>query len=88
MGHDLKDIQHEYRSRLRQLHTPFYGETMALARFLHILHIWHFADNTQKPEHDEDYDQLWKLRTIFDTLYLTYAKFYNPSKNLAVDKEL
>jgi len=27
MGHELKDI-HDYWSRLRQLHNPFYGETM------------------------------------------------------------
>ena len=28
MGHNLKDTLHDYWSRLRQLHTPFYGETM------------------------------------------------------------
>ena len=27
MGHKLKDTLHDYRSRLRQLHNPFYGET-------------------------------------------------------------
>jgi len=29
MEHKLKDTLHDYWSRLRQLHTPFYGETMA-----------------------------------------------------------
>ena len=28
MGHNLKDTLHDYWSRLRQLHSPFYGETM------------------------------------------------------------
>ena len=38
MGHELKDTLHDYWLRIRQLHTPFYGETMAQDRFLHILH--------------------------------------------------
>jgi len=28
MGHILKDTLHYYWSRLKQMHTPFYGETM------------------------------------------------------------
>ena len=45
MGHELKDTLHDYWSRLRQLHNPFYGEIMARDRFLHVLHFLHFADN-------------------------------------------
>ena len=78
MGHDLKDTQHDYWSRLRQLRIPFYGETMAHDRFLHVLCFLHFADTSQIPERDEDYDRLWKLQTVFDSLILAYAKFYNP----------
>jgi len=37
MGHELKDTLHDYRSRLRQLHTLFCGETMTRDRFVHIL---------------------------------------------------
>ena len=44
MGHELKDTLHDYWSRLRQLHNPFYGETMARDIFLHILCFLHFAD--------------------------------------------
>lgn len=33
MAHDLKDTPHDYWSKLRQLHTPFYGETMIRGRF-------------------------------------------------------
>jgi len=35
MGYELKDTQHDYWLRLRQLHNPFYGETMVRDRFLH-----------------------------------------------------
>jgi hypothetical protein len=54
--HNLKDTLHDYWSRLRQIHTPFYGETMAGDRFLHILCFLHFADNTQRPDQGEKYD--------------------------------
>jgi hypothetical protein len=86
MGHDLKDTLHDYWSRLRQAHTSFYSETMTRDRFLHILHFLYFADNAQTPDQGEEYDRLWKIRTIFDTLNQAYAKFYNPSEHLAVDE--
>jgi len=86
MGHELKDTLQDYWSRLRQLHNPFYDETMTRDKFLHILRFLHFADNSQKPDEGEEYDRLWKLRTVFDKLNDAYAKFYNPLEHLAVDE--
>jgi len=85
MGRNLKDTLHDYWSRLRELHTLFYGETMTRDRFLHIRFL-HFVDNSQRPDQGKEYDRLWKLRTVFDTLDDNYAKFYNLSENLAVDE--
>ena len=51
-----------------------------------MLHFLHFADNSQIPDKGEEYDRLWKLRTVFDKLNEAYAKFYNPSAHLAVDE--
>ena len=85
-GHNVTDTLHDYWSRLKQVHIPFYGETMRRDRFLHILRFLHFADNSQRPDPGEEYDRLWKIRTVFDTLNQAYAKFYNPSENLAVDE--
>ena len=59
---------------------------MARDRFLHILCFLHFADNSHRPDGGKEHDQLWKLRTVFDKLNEAYAKFYNPSEHLAVDK--
>ena len=50
------------------------------------MHFLHFADNSQRLDEGEEYDRLWKLRTVSDTLNKAYAKFYNPSKYLAVDE--
>jgi hypothetical protein len=46
----------------------------------------HFADNSWRPDPCEEYDRLWKIRTVFYTLNQAYPKFYNPSEHLAVDK--
>jgi len=86
MGHALTDTLHDYWLRLRQLHNPFYGETMTRDRFLQILHFLHSAYNSQRPDEGEEYDRLWKLRTVFDKLNEAYAKFCNPSEHLAVDE--
>ena len=85
MEHELKETLHDYWSRLRQLQNPSFGETMIRDRCLHILHFLHFAYNSQRPD-GEEYDLLWKPRTVFDKLSEAYAKFYNPSEHLAVDK--
>jgi hypothetical protein len=53
-------------------------------RLLHILCFLHFADKSQRPDQGEEYDQLWTLRTIFDTLIKAYSKFSNPSEHFAV----
>ena len=55
-------------------------------RFLHIVRFLHFEEDSQRPAKGEEYDQLWKLRTVFDTLNEAYAKFCNPLEDLAVDK--
>jgi hypothetical protein len=86
MGHDLEDTLHDYWTTLGQLHNPFYGEPMTRDRFLHILRVLHFADNSQRPHEGEEYDRLWKIRTVFEKLNGAYAKFYNPSEHVTVDE--
>jgi hypothetical protein len=85
MGHELKDTLHDCWSRLRQLHNPFYSETMARDRILHVLRFLHL-EKSQRPDEGKEYDWLWKLRTLFDKLNKPYSKFYNPSGHLAVDE--
>jgi len=86
MGHELKDTLYDYWSRLMQLHNPSYGKTMTQNRFLHIPSFLHFADSSQRTDEGEEYGRRWKLRTVFDKLNKTYAKFYNPSEHLAVNE--
>jgi hypothetical protein len=51
-----------------------------------MLRFLHFVDNSQRYDEGEEYDRLWKLRTVFDTRNEAYAKFYNPSEHLAMDE--
>ena len=59
---------------------------MTRDRFLHILRFLHFADNSRRLDPAEEYDRLWKIRTVFDTLNQAYPKFYDPLDHLAVDE--
>jgi len=49
----------------------------------HTCVLLHFADNSQTSDEGEEYDQLCKLRTVSDKLYV---KFYYHSEHLAMDK--
>jgi hypothetical protein len=53
-------------------------------RFLRFLH---FTDNNAEIDKQADnYDRLWKIRGVFDTLNDAYEKYYNPSEHLAVEE--
>jgi len=45
MGHTVQGRLEDYWTKIEQLRTPFYGQTMARARYYHILHFLHFTDN-------------------------------------------
>ena len=56
-------------------------------RYIHIRHYLHFTDNRNEPDRaDESFDRLWKIRDLFEILNATFSKFYNASKNLAIDE--
>jgi len=47
MGHTVQDRLEDYWTKMEQLCTPFYGQTMACARYRHILSFLHFTDNNR-----------------------------------------
>ena len=59
---------------------------MTRDKFLQIPLFLHFADNSRRPDQGEEYDRLWKIRTVFVTLNQAYSKFYSPSEHLTVDE--
>jgi hypothetical protein len=86
MGHDQRDCLKDYWNREEQYLTPFFSNTMVRDRFFHILRFLHFEDNDNPPNRDDpNYDRLWKIRNIFDTLNNTFHKLYNPTEHLAID---
>jgi hypothetical protein len=87
MGHDLKDTLKAYWSTSEQFSMHFYGKIMKQGRLYHILRFLHFSDNKNESEKtDDNSDRLWKMRTIYDKLDDSYAKYYSPTEHLAVDE--
>ena len=87
MGHEQCHSLKDYWSREEQYYTPFYSNVMARDRFFHILRFLHFENNDDPPNRDDpDYDRLWKIRRIFDTLNNKFCELYNPTEHLAVDE--
>jgi hypothetical protein len=86
MGHDIRDSLKDYWTVTEQFCTPFYSKTMICNRFLHILQYLHFSNNQNAIDNNEpNYDRLWKIRHIFDTLNKVYLKYYAPTEHLTVD---
>jgi len=85
MGHTVQGRLEDYWTKMEQLHTPFYGQTMARARYYHILRFLHFTDNNRNGVDRTD-ERLWKMRDLFEIIRTNFSKFYNPSEYLAVDE--
>jgi len=87
VGHGVGDKLTDNWATVDQLYTPFCGTMMKWDRYLHILRYLYFTDNRNEPDRtDENFDRLWKIRDLFDILNATFSKFYNLSKNLAIDE--
>jgi hypothetical protein len=75
MGPDIRDTLKAYWTTAEQFSAPFFGKTMKRGRFSHILRYLHFADNRDEPDkRDDNFDRLWKMRTISDMLNESYAE--------------
>jgi len=60
MGHTVQGRLEDYWTKMEQLRTPFYGQTMSRARYYHILRFLHFTDNNRNGVDRTD-DRLWKI---------------------------
>ena len=86
MGHDQHHSLKDYCSREEHHCTPLYSNVMARDCSFHILRFLDFENNDDPPNHDDpDYDRLWKIQKVFDTLNNKFCELYNPTEHLAVD---
>jgi hypothetical protein len=52
-----------------------------------MLKFLHFSDNIKHPDKNgNNYDRLWKVRTLSDQFIDAYTKFYSPSKHSTLDE--
>jgi len=85
MGRTVQGKLEDYWTKMEQLRTPIYGQTMARARYYHILRFLHFTDNNKNGVDKTD-NRLWKIRDLFEIIKTNVSKFYNPSEYSAVDE--
>ena len=85
MGHTVQGRLQDYWTKMEQLCCPFYRQTMAHARYYHILRFLHFMDNNRNGV-DRRGDRLWKIRDLFEIIRTNFSKFYILTEHLAVDE--
>jgi hypothetical protein len=89
MGQDQRDMLIDYWSTLEWYFRPLYRNKIKQDSFYHIPRFLHFSDNENENDNaDENYDGLWKMRSIFDKLNNSYAKYYSPTKHFAVNETI
>jgi hypothetical protein len=89
MSHDQGDRLKICCPTLQQFFVAFYGNIVEQDRFLNLQRFLHFSGNRNEPEKTgENYDMLWKMRTIYDKISDAYAKYCSPTDHLAVNENI
>jgi len=73
-GHGVQGRLEDYWTKMEQLHTSFYGQTMAHARYCHILRFLHLTDNNRNGVDRTD-DRLWRIRDLFEIIRTNFPNF-------------
>lgn len=79
----------DYWSSNVQLNDRYISSTMSVKRFSFLLSSLHLNDSSKEPKKNEaGYDKLYKVRLFLDNLSDTYLRFYDPTRNQAVDESM
>lgn len=70
-------------------HVDRISKVMSLKRFLKIVRFLHVNDNTKTPKKgEENFDKLFKIRPIINTLNEKFQNAFSPGRNLAIDESM
>lgn len=79
----------DYWSSNSQLNNTYISSIMPLNRFFSLLSHMHLNDNSAMPRKGEpNYDKLYKIRPLLESLSETYLKYYKPSEIQAIDESM
>ena len=87
MGVVIKKSMKDYWSKRAVIKTPFFSDVMSQTRFLQILRVLHFVDNSSDRT-GTDSDRIWKIRPVYDFLVDKFSSIFVPSRNLCIDESL
>lgn len=79
----------DYWSANPQLGDEYISTLMPVNRFSWFLSHLHLTDNNLQPKrNDINYDKLFKVRPLIDTLSQTFLRHYSPNKNQSIDESM
>ena len=90
MGVLRKSSVRDYWSSRPIIHTPYAASVgMSRDRFLTLLTMLHLNSNDAKAARGQpDYDPLFKIRPIIDTLVTKFQDVYTPEEQLTIDEAI
>lgn len=79
----------DYWSSHPDLHEPFVSKYMTVNRFGWLLSHLHLNDNHFQPGRNHpNYDKLYKIRPLLDSLKRKFQENYKPTEHLAIDESM
>ncbi|KAK4309138.1 hypothetical protein Pmani_000613 [Petrolisthes manimaculis] len=84
MSHNKKNRINDYWSKDEVYEQKIFGKLMSRDRFLQLLRVLHFTDNTIRVENDK----LQKIRPVMEKLRNSFKTMFKPFQDLCVDESL
>ena len=76
----------DYWSQHALLGVPGITRNMSRNRFMQILQNLHLNDNSKMPQPgDQDFDKLYKVRPLLETIRMNSQKAYSPHQEVSMD---
>jgi hypothetical protein len=89
MSITIKPSYRDYWSNEPELHDSFVLQLMPVKRFSFLLSHIHLNDNSVYPGRDSlNYDKLYKIRQLLDSLSQPFSECYKPHCKVAVDEAM
>lgn len=89
MGIKKLPYYRDYWSTCPDLHEPFVSKFMTVNRFGWLLTHLHVNDNHFLPDRNSpNYDKLYRIRPLLDTLKQTFETNYRPTEYMAIDESM
>ena len=77
-----------YWSKSPLYYTPLVRTIFSRQRFRELSQAWHFRDISEEKLEEDEFNKLWKVQLVLDSLNQSFQRHFKPGQSLVIDESL